>query len=116
MSGSAIIEIEIDENPLLEKLNEDIISRYDIPPWIKNNAEWWAGGQIDDSAFVGGIQFLVRETIIQIPETVQSATESYQEIPPWIKNNAEWWAQGLISDDDFIKGIQYMVEHRIITV
>ena len=116
MSGYAIIEIEIDENPLLEKLNDDFISTYNIPTWIKNNAEWWAGGQIDDSAFVGGIQFLVKETIIQIPETVQSTTESSQEIPPWIKNNADWWAQGLISDDDFIKGIQYLVENGIITV
>mgnify|MGYP000370969363 CR=1 FL=1 len=116
MSGYAIIEIEIDENPLLEKLNDDFISTYNIPTWIKNNAEWWAGGQIDDSAFVGGIQFLVKETIIHIPETVQSTTESSQEIPPWIKNNADWWAQGLISDDDFIKGIQYLVENGIITV
>ena len=116
MSGSAIIEIEIDENPLLEKLNDELVSTPDIPTWIKNNAEWWAGGQIDDSAFVGGIQFLVKEGIIQIPETVQSTTESSQEIPPWIKNNAEWWAQELISDEDFIKGIQYMVEKGIITV
>ena len=23
-----------------------------IPSWIKNNAGWWADGQIDDSSFV----------------------------------------------------------------
>ena len=27
-----------------------------IPGWIKNNAGWWADGQIDDNAFVSGIQ------------------------------------------------------------
>ena len=30
-----------------------------IPAWIKNNAGWWADGQIPDSAFVQGIQFLI---------------------------------------------------------
>ena len=27
-----------------------------IPDWIKNNAGWWANGQIDDGSFVAGIQ------------------------------------------------------------
>ena len=37
-----------------------------IPAWIKNNAGWWADGQIPDSAFVDGIQFLIKEGIIVI--------------------------------------------------
>ena len=32
-----------------------------IPDWIKNNAGWWADGQIDDNSFVEGIQFLIKE-------------------------------------------------------
>ena len=116
MSGSVIIEIEIEENPLLEKLNDDFISTSDIPTWIKNNAGWWAEGQIDDNAFVQGIQFLVKEDVIQIPDTVQSTTETSQEIPAWIKNNADWWSQGLISDDDFLKGIEFMVKNGIIKI
>ena len=35
-----------------------------IPDWIKNNAGWWADGQIDDTAFLQGIQFLIKEGII----------------------------------------------------
>ena len=35
-----------------------------IPSWIKNNAGWWATDQIDDSAFLQGIQYLVKEGII----------------------------------------------------
>ena len=87
-----------------------------IPDWIQNNAKWWADGQIDDNAFVGGIQFLIKEEIIQIQETSQSITGDSQEIPEWIKNNADWWSQGLISDDDFLKGIDFMVENGIIIV
>ena len=37
-----------------------------VPAWIKNNAGWWAEGQIDDSSFVKGIQFLVKVGIIQV--------------------------------------------------
>ena len=38
----------------------------EIPEWIKNNAKWWAEGAIDDTAFIQGIEFLVREGIIQV--------------------------------------------------
>ena len=71
---------------------------------------------IDDDAFVGGIQFLIKEGIIQIPETTKSTPSDSQEIPTWIKNNADWWSQGLISDNDFLKGIQFLVENGIIIV
>jgi hypothetical protein len=88
-----------------------------IPDWVRGNAEWWAQGAIGDSDFVSGIQYLIKEGIMQIPETAQAETvDDSQEIPAWIKNNADWWAQGLISDDDFVKGIQYLVEQGIIAV
>jgi len=84
---------------------------------VRENAEWWAQGAIGDSDFVSGIQYLIKEGIMTIPETVQStAGNDSQEIPAWIKNNAEWWAQGLITDDDFVKGIQYLVENGIIHI
>ena len=38
----------------------------EIPSWIKNNAGWWADGQIDDEAFVQGIQYLISNGIMQI--------------------------------------------------
>jgi len=34
------------------------IGSHAVPAWIKNNAGWWATDQIDDSAFVQGIQYL----------------------------------------------------------
>jgi hypothetical protein len=115
MSGFAIVEIEIDENPLLEKLNDDD-SASRIPEWIKNNAGWWADGQIDDKTFVQGIQFLIKEKIMNVPITTPGGNVDSNEIPNWIKNNAGWWADGQITDDDFVKGIQYLVEQGIIQV
>jgi len=60
---------------------------------------------------------LIKEGIMQIPETAQGTTaDDSQGIPSWIKNNADWWARGLISDDDFVKGIQYLIEQGIISI
>ncbi|MGY5143581.1 MAG: cupredoxin domain-containing protein, partial [Candidatus Nitrosopumilus sp. bin_32a] len=44
-----------------------------VPEWIKNNAGWWADGAIDDGAFIQGIQFLIKEGIIQIPNTTKNS-------------------------------------------
>ena len=87
-----------------------------IPDWIKNNAKWWVDGTINDQAFVGGIEFLIKEGILQIPETTKSATGSSQDIPSWIKNNADWWSKEMISDKDFLKGIEFLVKNGIIVV
>jgi len=48
-----------------------------IPDWIKNNAMWWASDQIPDSAFLQGIQFLIKEGIMVIPSTETSESSQY---------------------------------------
>ena len=86
-----------------------------VPSWIKNNAGWWAEGQIDDTAFLQGIQYLIKEGIMVIPETTPSEKSS-EGIPEWIKNNAGWWAEGLIGDNDFVSGIQFLIQNGIIAI
>ena len=56
-----------------------------VPAWIKNNAGWWAEGQIDDQTFVNGMQFLIKEEIIQVSDTT-SASNNSEFIPEWVKN------------------------------
>ncbi len=86
-----------------------------IPAWIKNNAGWWADGQIDDSSFVSGIQWLISNGIMSIPPTEQGAG-SDNVIPSWIKNNAGWWADGQIDDSSFVSGIQWLISNGIMTI
>jgi plastocyanin len=86
-----------------------------VPEWIKNNAGWWADGAIDDDAFVQGIQYLISNGILNIPQT-KSGETSGNEIPSWIKNNAGWWADGAIDDDAFVQGIQYLISNGILQV
>ena len=38
----------------------------DIPGWIKNNARWWAEGQIDENSFIQGIQHLIKIGLIKV--------------------------------------------------
>jgi len=86
-----------------------------IPGWIKNNAGWWADGQIDDSSFVAGIQWLISNDVMTIPPTEQG-TVSGDVIPGWIKNNAGWWADGQIDDSSFVSGLQWLISNGIMKI
>ena len=86
-----------------------------IPGWIKNNAGWWADGQIDDGSFVTAIQWLISNDVMTIPPTEQG-TGSDDVIPSWIKNNAGWWADGQIDDGSFVSGLQWLISNGIMKI
>ena len=122
-NGSHKIEVEI-EGILFQPLPLEIATltmnigqaEATIPDWIKNNAGWWAEGQIDDSSFLQGIQYLIKEGIMVIPPTETTESSESQEVPSWIKNNAGWWAEGQIDDETFVSGIQYLIKVGVIKV
>ena len=87
-----------------------------IPDWIRNNAKWWSASQISDQDFVKGLESLVQNGVLQVPQNLTVNSESSGEIPSWLRNNANWWSQGLLSDDEFVNGIQYMTSNGIIKV
>jgi len=91
------------------------IDEISIPEWIRTNASWWAGGQIDDGTFIQGIEYLIKNEIILIPKTQQESSDTH-EIPAWIKNNAAWWADGQIDDETFVQGLQYLIKEGILRV
>ncbi|MDH3204920.1 MAG: peptidase, partial [Nitrosopumilus sp.] len=119
--GSSLIEMgpgssNVSTPPDLPTTIPPISENAKIPAWIKNNAEWWAAGQIDDNSFVQGIQYLIKEDIIIIPPTTQGTGSDSNKIPAWIKNNAEWWAAGQIDDNSFVQGIQYLIKEGIMKI
>ena len=103
-------------DPGSPKAQVDESSTTKIPDWIKNNAGWWADGQIDDNSFVQGIQFLIRDGLMVIPETAQGASSQSNEIPQWIKQNARWWADGQIDDNSFVQGIQFLIKDGLMKI
>jgi hypothetical protein len=87
-----------------------------IPKWIKNNAGFWASGQISDQDFVSGIQYLINQKIMKIPSTAPGSGTGSNVIPTWVKNNAGWWSNGQIGDSDFVSGIQYLITNGILKI
>lgn len=90
-------------------------SEPDVPEWVKNNAKWWGEGQINDSDFATGLEFLVKENVINVPKNTE-VESSESSIPDWLRNTATWWADDLLSDSEFLKGIEWMIKNGIITV
>ena len=88
---------------------------YTIPSWVKNNAKYWSQGQVGDSDFTHGIQYLIEQGIVKIPQTSPSSN-SASGIPSWVKINAKYWSGGSVDDSEFVKGIQYLVQSGIIHV
>ncbi len=114
--GYFTFDVDIQPSASTPKPPVTVVSETSIPDWIKNNAEWWASGQIPDSAFVSGIQWLISNNIIVIPPTEQDAGTGASVIPDWIKNNAGWWASGQIPDSAFVSGLQWLITNGIMTI
>ena len=86
-----------------------------IPGWIKNTAKWWHDGQVGDSDFIKGLQYMIQNGIMVIPSSQNSASGS-QTIPAWVKNDAGWWSDGTIDDQTFVQAIQYLITNGIIQI
>jgi len=113
LDGGKVANVEF---PLvLDRKNSSQIISYQIPDWVKNNAGWWAEGQIPDSAFIDGIEYLIKEQIIIVPITETHSKEE-SSIPEWIKTNAGWWADAQIDDKTFATGIEYLIKIGLIVV
>ena len=87
-----------------------------IPDWIRNNAQWWSLTQISDQDFAKGLEYLIKEDIINVPKGTASEGQAEQNIPGWLRKNAGWWSQGLLSDDEFLKSIQYLINNGFIKI
>ena len=94
----------------------DNASQKTIPNWIRTNVKWWVSNQIDDSTFIEGIQYMIKENIINILNLPDSIQISSDEIPEWVKTNAGYWTNGLTSDKEFTDAIKHLVQKGIIKV
>ena len=112
MGGNDLATVQF---PILVSKNTSPEQNYFIPDWVKNNAGWWADGDIPDSAFITGIEFLIKNEIIVVP-TSESQSGNASSIPEWIKTNAGWWADGDIDDKTFANGIEFLINVGIIVV
>ena len=51
---------------VISQTQKGVSDSQEIPLWIRNNAEWWASGEIDDKTFIQGIEYLIQQGIINV--------------------------------------------------
>ena len=94
--------------------NNDTIK---IPDWIRKNAKWWSLTQISDKEFASGLEYLLQQQIIQIPDTVPAEYGAYEKnLPGWLRKDAGWWSQNLLSDEEFAKSLKWMILNGFINI
>jgi hypothetical protein len=100
---------------------EDVQSK--IPQWVKNSVKWWAEDKINEHDFILGIQYLIRQGILNPPSPENQTVEVYEEnqtlgakIPNYVKQNALWWGQDKITDDEFFDGVRYLIKKGILVI
>ena len=81
-----------------------------IPQWIKNNVGWWADGGIDDEKLIVGIDYLLKNGFMNIPDMPEQPKNQEYEVPNWIRSNAKWWSEGQITDNEYINGMQFLIK------
>ena len=89
---------------------------YSVPAWIKNNAGWWASGQIPDSAFVSGLKWLIENGImhISVEKFLSGLPINDVKISPIVigdKHNYVWFHSGLF--EVYVHPQNYVIEEGI---
>jgi hypothetical protein len=87
-----------------------------VPAWVKNTAGWWAEGKISEVEFVKGVEFLIKQQIIDTSVQTTTSTGTGSSVPDWVKNTAGWWAEGEISEGEFVNAIEHLVKTGTIIV
>ena len=80
------------------------VAKKKVPTWVKNNAKWWSEKQIDDDAFVGGIQYLVKEKIITVPKDLVTKSK-------FLKFNSEEFTKPLSKGETVTVEINGKIEN-----
>jgi len=87
-----------------------------IPIWITEFSKYWYNGAISDLEFANGIEFLINEGIIVVPQTQSQETINEVKIPDWVKRSTGWWIDGLVSDREYASALEYLIKVGIIIV
>jgi len=100
---------------LANKLKQQIenTATIQIPSWVKDTAQKWHDGTVDNVAFSKDIQYMITSGLVKVSGQV-TPTITFEYIPSWQKKVAEWWSQGLISDYDYVNSIQYLLDKKVI--
>jgi len=88
--GGIVLGSTLQETNAAKKMN--------IPGWIKNNAQWWAQNQITDEDFASGIEYMIKDGIIDIPAVQVASAQGMTNGEPF----DELWDAIIKLQNDFV--------------
>jgi len=74
-----------------------------VPSWVKNNAKWWAEGQITQNDFINGIQYLVENGIIRVDASSAISNQEAEADLQWFDRYVKKIAQTVASEKRYIE-------------
>lgn len=113
--GEYILEVDYDRKNDSVKFFVKDSGNVVIPVWIKDLGAWWVEGLISDSEFTKGIEYLIENNVIVIPQGI-AIQNSESVVPDWVRDNTEWWIQGQISDKKYAAALEYLIKIGIIVI
>src|SRR5690242_10091356 len=78
---------------LANKLKQQIenTATIQIPSWVKDTAQKWHDGTVDNAGFSKDIQYLITSGLVKVSGHV-TPTSTFDYIPSWQKKVADWWS------------------------
>ena len=115
--GKVDEEKSLDTTPSSQKTEQTKYNTIKIPDWLRKNAKWWSLTKISDKDFASGIEYLIQNKVIQIPDTIPAEHGAYEKnLPGWLRQDAGWWSQRLLSDEEFAKSLKWLIVNGFIKI
>lgn len=85
----------------------------EIPFWVKDTAQKWHDGTIDNAGFSKDIQYFISSGLVKTDKSI-TPTDTFDHIPSWVKQVTKLWTQGTISDYSYVNTIQFLLDDDVI--
>lgn len=114
--GKYTLEIEYSGNSDTAKFELKDSGNIVIPLWIREVSKYWYNNEISDLEFADGIEFLIKEGIIIVPQSESQTPGNEVKIPNWVKTSTGWWIDRIISDNEYAASLEYLIKAGIIVL
>lgn len=98
-------------NKLKQQLDQGTTT--EIPFWVKDTAQKWHDGTINNIGFSKDIQYFIASGLVKENQSM-TPTGMFYHIPSWVKQVTVLWTRGAISDYDYVNTIQFLLGDDII--
>jgi hypothetical protein len=98
-------------NKLKQQLDQGTTT--EIPFWVKDTAQKWHDGTIDNAGFSKDIQYFISSGLIKADKPM-TPTDTFDHIPLWVKQVTSLWTKGVISDYSYVNAIQFLLNDDVI--